>query len=209
MTIRSVNMHSSFLAPEKGKEKLRSVSAAAKNWHKKMQTIFKPDFSNFIDPGTARNRKAIRETLELMSHVLLSCPLTGTDGAPGKRSFFAHPMYFGKKNAVLLRELGKCLSPASFNPIRIKQLLKDRYEIYKLEISPSSGLLGFSYDAYGYFNDITGLVFSCYKGSGNRIKIIAQAKVPLAKLDDDFTLSLDFFSYNVNYHDIDRYEWGF
>ena len=194
-----------MLSPEKGAENLVSISRDVRAWQSKMKTAFKFDYAQYIDPGKPENRKLIRETLELISRVLTSCPLTGTDGLPGKRSYFACPMYFGEENANLLRELGDCINPANFDPAKIKRILKNRYEMYKLEIKPSSGLIGFNFDAIGTPAGISAFAFTCYEVRPNNLKTIADVTVPLVKLDDKFTLKLDLNSYEVNYHDIDRY----
>ncbi|MFH1710199.1 MAG: hypothetical protein ABH860_03915 [bacterium] len=200
-----------MLSPQVGAKNLKLISAAARNWYSKIQTTFTPDFCSTIDPRVPENRKMIRETLGLMSRILMNCPLTGTDGIPGKRSYYAHPMHFGKKNANLLRKLGNCLDPAAFDPVKIKRILGNVLEMYKLEIRPSSGLIGFNFDARMTPDStdklrVSSFSFSCYEGHLNKIKLLAEVTVPLVNLDDDFTLKLDLFSCNISGHDIDMYK---
>lgn len=69
-----------------------------------------------------------------MSLVLRQCPVLGTDGAPGARTYFAHPMAFFRAEAHLLRDLGECLAPDNYAPGLLKSIIGERSELYKLEV---------------------------------------------------------------------------
>lgn len=168
--IHANNKIPSGLKPAAGRNMIKPVTCEIKDSIIRLNAMIGNNFNGSVSYHQPGYQTAKKEVLNMMALVLSLCPLDGTDGQPGTRTYYAHPMDFGTSNAYLLRSVGKYLCPDNYSPNELKSIIGKRSELYKFEIRLPSDLIGFSLDAsFWYHNNQrdtqpSSLVFEYYDG---------------------------------------------
>ena len=200
------------LAPEAGGQNLRQIRDKTRASLVRLISVLGEGFSGVVTVAEPRYNFVKREILAMISLVLTQSPLTGTDGAPGARTYYALPMYFGGEDAHLLREVGELIHPEEYSPAEIRETIGYRFELYKLEVGVPSDLLGFNIDggmAGGAAEQVQILAFECYDGGrvfpGSYDTLHRVLNVRF-NLEQQPKFLIDLSPYPANLHDIDRYQ---
>lgn len=202
------------LEPNVGKHNLYRIRDRAVNFIARTRTLLGEGADgSFLIRSTGPLHKSLKEeVLSMMSAVLLQCPLVGSDGAAGKRTYHAYPGDY-RQAPGLLRELGKSLAPPVFDPKKVVDLILDKYEAYKLEISIPSNLIGFNLDigkeVWRGSEPIRSLYFTCFDGGmvyPNSRGLLTEVGIFKMNIVPDQNIAGTLAqSAVINVHDIDKY----
>lgn len=162
------------LDPVDGAQNLTHVSVEARSWVAKYHTRYGIQDVE-VDQQHPDYEEVRLDTLRLASMVLMRCPLIGTDGPPGERTYVANPMDFRPTDEdggapYRLRELGEHLQPDSFSEAGVMGIIYPDddiiEELFKLNVGDDR-IIGFNFDRFrghhfGIWDTIVGIVFQCY-----------------------------------------------
>lgn len=196
-----------ILSESAGKENIAGMTIKAINLYQFLTRIFGQSPHVRVDSSHPQYEIIRRRILTMISEVLTQLPLHGIDGPPGKRSYHAFPMGFIGE-AQVLRDIGELLHPDNFNSDQIRNLVREKYELYKFEVKVPSRRVGYNIDGGSLGRDIDYLVFEMFDGGRvlrwwrRHLQQMVSIKI---FLDPEPKFILDLTPGYANLHDINDY----